>query len=125
MTAEEIRMVSEGCPNDQDVPVRTHTDEELSQLAKDIHAGRVFTSLYCSRPELLRSIFMPIAFGSGPGIFDDCGGNPGMLYEYLDRAGPMAINGYPMFFSVQWLTQEEVRMVMAKVEQINKLLAQL
>jgi len=29
-----------------------------------------------------------------------------MLYEYMDKAGPRAINGYPCFFSMRILWKE-------------------
>jgi hypothetical protein len=45
-------------------------------------------------------IFMPLAImaaDSGPSFIQDAW----MLFEYRDKAGPVCINGYPIFFSVQ------------------------
>ena len=88
------------------------TEQELKQIAKDLYAGRIFTNLHLQPSEqesLLFSVFMPLVFirketKGGKKFFED---EPSMIYEYVDRAGPMAINGYPIFTSFQYLTEEE------------------
>lgn len=88
------------------------TDQELKQIAKDLYAGRIFTNFHLQPSEqerLLFSVFMPLVFlkketKSSKKFFED---EPFMIFEYVDKAGPMAINGYPIFESLQYLTEEE------------------
>lgn len=85
------------------------TDDELKLLARDINAGRVFTSNHLPEhdQDMLRMIFMMIAFME-PADVDALQANKiAVFYEYLDKAGPRSINGYPSFFSVQTLNVDD------------------
>jgi hypothetical protein len=90
------------------------TDAELKQLAKDVWDGKVFTDCHIEEmPDeifigTLKMIFMPLALFGKEDYEDFQKQKPGMVYEYLDQAGPRSINGYPSFFSFQFLTEEEL-----------------
>ena len=43
-----------------------------------------------------------------------------MVYEYMDKAGPMAIDGMPMFCSFRFLNQEDAKKVYEKYIQIKE-----
>ena len=81
------------------------TTEELKQIAIDIYHGKIFTDRHIrteeKTPSLLGMIFMPILFWDAPPPDID------MLFEYLDKAGPRAINGYPMFDSCRYLNESD------------------
>lgn len=51
---------------------------------------------------------MPLALGAADKIDAD---KVGMLYEYMDKAGPRSVNGYPCFFSFRWLDKRDSRRV--------------
>lgn len=106
------------------------TDPVLEQLAQDIVGGRVFHSLY-SLPQHedpveafrdLQSSFMILALGD-EAFFDQMEKNKIVCcYEYLDKAGPMAVNGRPVFFSASMLNANEQRRLHEKVLEVDALL---
>jgi hypothetical protein len=69
------------------VDYKPMTEEEIKKLAKDIYTGLVFTDRH-----------IQVA-------------SPGMIYEYMDKAGPMSINGMPMFCSFRFISQEDAKKV--------------
>jgi hypothetical protein len=87
------------------------TDQELRELAMEMISGIVFTSLQVETQSLIQMVFMPLIF-----ISDDMRKNwdenpeeaPAMLYESMAKAGPQAINGYPMFTSLHYLNKKEL-----------------
>lgn len=100
--------------------VRNRTDDELKQLARDIHGGRVFTDRNIRRPEgaptetqaeivasLIGHIFMPLGLIDGESRARLLAQEPMLFYEYLSKAGPRSMNGYPMFMSLNIITKEE------------------
>lgn len=81
------------------------TPEELRGLAVDVVDGRVFTSDQVET-EMLRSVFMAVHFMNQETIDkweNEPENAPALLYEYISEAGPMAINGYPVFTSFRIL----------------------
>ena len=98
------------------------TDEELKQIAKDLYAGQIFTDRHVSNPDLLSSVFMVLAFMQsetkvGKTFYDN---PPALIYEYMDKAGPMGINGMPMFTSFCQLDKEECDKMFAYYEKVKE-----
>jgi hypothetical protein len=98
------------------------TDDELKKVAEDIFAGRIFTDRHI-KPEdqkaLLHTIFLPLVFMADEGVKKMRDAKIDVLYEYLDKAGPRMINGYPCFFSMSFLNEEEAKKVFELVEKIR------
>lgn len=91
------------------------TDDELKELGRDLHAGRLFTDQHLrpgDRPEMLLHIFMPLALMEDDQWERWKASGPHVIFEYLDKAGPRSINGYPTFLSVQALTEAEWTVVL-------------
>lgn len=89
---------------------------ELHQIAEDLFAGRIYTDRHIPEHEgahALGMVFMPLALGADLTTLGFSETNPpGMIYEYLDKAGPRSCNGMPAFFSMHVLTQTEAEEVM-------------
>lgn len=83
------------------------TDDEIRQLVKDMLSGAVFTSQQIDTVELLPMVFMPLAMIGKERIEELQAANIIMFYEYMHKAGPRGINGYPMFLSMQVLNLED------------------
>jgi hypothetical protein len=86
------------------------TDEELRQLGIDFYKGAVFTSMNISpehMQEMFTSVFMAICFLDQESKKELLDQNPYVFYEYMSKAGPSSINGYPCFLTFQWVTREE------------------
>lgn len=89
-----------------EVPPRMSADD-LAKFVADFIEGRIFTSAQIRDPDLTANIFMPIAFGAFAGMTRDDAEQIGCVWEYLDQAGPTAINGYPIFFSCRLMRMED------------------
>jgi hypothetical protein len=90
----------------------------LRSLALDIVEGKVFGSWSLRNPDKdLQLVFMVLLFCKKGDIPEDIGA----IYEYIDRAGPTAINGMPTFFSCRFLTQAEYEEVCEYVQEIRKI----
>ena len=89
------------------------TDDELKVLAQDIYKGNVFIT---NNPEYIDS-FMPIMLSTT--LPEDIGS----IYEYLSEAGPLAVNGRPIFFSCHILTVAETKKVVKYAEKVAEVMA--
>ena len=96
-------------------------EDEINKLAQALLGGSVFTSQHLKHedPNLWASevamVWLPIGLGmlEQPGVREAFVEHRYVFYEYLDKASPRSVNGYPCFFSVklcpweQWLTVVE------------------
>jgi len=96
------------------------TEEEIKKLADDIYSGLVFTDRHIKNLDDISRVFMPLALLSGAQIEEFKVDMPGMIYEYIDKAGPLSIDGMPMFLSFRCLNQEDEKKVYEKYLQIKK-----
>jgi len=88
---------------------RVKTDEEVKQLVVDVVGGRVFCDYMVpeGQTNTMQMVFMPLALMSredGENLIEN---EASMLYEYLDKAGPRSVNGFPGFFSFQVLNRAD------------------
>ena len=116
------------------------SDKELKEIAKDMYHNVIFSNMHI-RPNdshLTMSIFMTFAM-IGPGMHSDgeresaIDGvleeefynkwleNIGMIYEYMEKASPRGINGYPMFMSVNYLDKEDTKKVLEYYDKYKEL----
>lgn len=96
-------------------PLTPLTDEELTTLARDIVTNRVFIT---GDAEKARMCFLVI------GLVDPntLPSNLGAVWEYVEKAGPMAINGLPMFFSAHFIAIEDIEPLRVKIEGMEQAL---
>jgi hypothetical protein len=82
---------------------RRKTDDELKQIAIDILEGRIFTDQMVRELDkngpIIGSIFMPLLWGALKDTPEEELKDIAIIYEYLDKAAPRSVNGYPTFFS--------------------------
>ena len=96
-------------------------DKELKQIAMDLADGKIFTDRHFSLQEaetLAQMVFMPLALMDEQQVPLFMAEQPHLIYEYYDKAGPRAINGYPMFFSMQWLRKDEAATMFGYYEKL-------
>lgn len=89
--------------NTQLKPVARMSDDEIADVVRGLVAGSIFTAAQCP-PEMLTSVFMVLGLG---GLGQNDPETVGMIYEYMDKANPMAINGFPTFFSCKLIHKED------------------
>lgn len=71
------------------------TGDEINDMARGIVANQYFVATQAP-PDMLTSIFMVLGLGGGADLDWDKVGN---VVEEMSKANPMAVNGYPTFFS--------------------------
>lgn len=76
--------------------------EDLKQFAIALTEGRVFTSAHLRRDGDLLSSFMVLALIDPPPPPDFLD-KVGVVWEWMDRAAPRAVNGNPCFFSARFM----------------------
>lgn len=85
------------------------TDEEITELARGIVTNRIWAAW---DPETLDSsfgIFLSLAASGAAAQGQDNSwlGDIGLVYEELSRANERSVNGYPSFFSAQYINRED------------------
>lgn len=98
------------------------TDREIKELALGIYKGEIFTSLQIRENDtyLLSTIFMPLMFMDKEQIDKMEKHKAYMFYANMSEAGPRAINGYPIFMSMNYINEEDCKKVLEKYEVIKK-----
>lgn len=92
------------------------TEDEIAETVIGIVQARIFTGSQCP-PDMLASVFMPLALGGLEGIDWDELGN---VIEDLSKAGPMAVNGYPMFFSCRLIHIKDWEVIAERVPKAHE-----
>lgn len=105
------------------------TPEEVKELALGIMSGAVFTDRSLGEHDMLGMVFMPYLF-----MDDDMkrqtlkvilpkgekSKRMGMIYEFMDKAGPQAVNGMPIFHTMKVIGPDDVDRVASVMESIGK-----
>jgi hypothetical protein len=86
--------------------------EDLKKIAIDIANNKIFTSQHCPQ-DMIGNVFTLLMFGT---LRQYNISSIGLLYEYIDTAGPMCINGYPIFLSHRMLNKKDTRKVFRMVD---------
>jgi hypothetical protein len=78
-------------------------DKERRKLAMEIATGKVFGSWMVPKgqEQMLSSIFIVLVLGGK--LPEDTA----QVYEYYSEAGPLSVNGYPIFFSCRVIKQDD------------------
>lgn len=115
----EIKEPEETWVDEKELVLPDHSEEEINTLARDLFHGKIFTSNHCRDPEDLKHVFMIIALGAFADYKKESLDKVGMVYEYLDKAGPRSVNGYPMFMSMQLLNRSDTTKVFDKYNRLK------
>src|SRR5262249_16570090 len=96
------------------------TDAEIRQLAEDLYRGLIFTDRHIgNQPNLIKSVFMPLFFLEEKDIESLKQAKIGLFFEYIKEAGPMFINGFPIFSSMQMLSDDDAKRLFAVHDKIK------
>ena len=108
------------------------TDEEIKELAVGLMGRAVYTDfdVFDAGGDLALT-FMPLAFMEDrdrEALIKFLMPDPemesyGMVYEWMDQAGPRYVNGQPMFFSIQILSPGDRERLVAVLERLRAVLA--
>lgn len=101
------------------------TPEELTEIAKKIHSGAIFSTLsvHANDTHLLGSIFMPLLF-AGEELREAWKKEPPhLVFCDMSKAMPRGINGYPCFAECAFLNEREFAFVRDKLKKIEEAMA--
>jgi len=120
------------------------TNDELKQLVRDVYDQKIFTSLQCDSSNMSMIFMPSMFMGVGPiepslvennqinrknklqyiedkliheketPEREEYMKNIGMVYEYMDKAGPRSVNGYPCFMSMQIVSYDDAQRFVEK-----------
>ena len=93
-------------------------DKEIRKLALDIANNQVFGSWMIKQDNILQTVFMPLIFMDKEQKEDLVKKEIVHMYEYYSEAGPRAINGCPIFFSMGLITKTEMEKLGPMVDDI-------
>lgn len=107
-------------------PGRLHSDAQLRKLAMDVNAGHVFGSWMLGPHDqhIYSMVFMTLAFMKPEMIEDMKRKEVVQIYEYLNKAGPRSVNGFPMFTSHHELTKADVEKLTELIAELKKRLGE-
>jgi len=97
--------------------------QDLKEIAKGIHRGEIFTSNHVRQnesPDILGMIFMPLVFMNEKDRKDLIEKKVTVFYANMKDAAPRSINGYPIFFSMSYLTDAEWLKVLQYLKKLEK-----
>jgi len=99
-------------PTETAPPLAPLTDDEITALARDIVTNLVYIS---NRPEAIQNSFMIMMLASP----DQIPPNIGAVYEYYAKAGPLAVNGMPTFFSAKFVPAESMEALWDAIQRMR------
>ncbi len=102
-----------------------YTHPEKREIAIGIFNGSIFTSAQIEKKDmnLFPSIFFVLMLMEKKQRDEIISGDIGVFWEYMNKASPRSINGYPMFASVRTLNKadwEDVRKMVLKLTEASK-----
>lgn len=97
------------------------SDEEIRTLAEDLYRGRIFTDRHIKGDgeRMARSVFMGLNFLSDKDLKMYRKWNVGLFYEYMDKACPVSVNGYPTFMSFRILSEDDAKRLFTMHDKIK------
>lgn len=97
--------------------INNMTEKQINQVALDLFNGKIFTDRHLTEHDDVAMVFMPLVFG---GLDEETRKEIGLIYQNMDQAGPMSVNGKPTFFSMRFANKEDTKKIFTKCKAIDK-----
>lgn len=81
------------------------TAEQKKEFFEDFLSGRIVSDRQMKSGEDVLAVFMVLALSTKPP--ESFLNKLAMVYERLDKAGPLSMNGLPMFMSCSFMHQDD------------------
>lgn len=94
------------------------SEDVLNDVARGLVAGHIYTDRHCGPDVAL--VFLPLGLMEREELQKLVESKPGLIYERIDKAGPMSVNGRPQFFSLSMLNESDAAKVFAKCQAITE-----
>jgi hypothetical protein len=101
--------VLDGSGGSELMKVERLTDEEITDLARAIVTNRVYAAWTTEALDNSFGMFLMMIAGSAADLGQDVDwmNDIGMVYEDIAKASERSVNGYPTFFSAQYVHRED------------------
>jgi hypothetical protein len=96
-------------------------EDAIRRLARDAYTGKAFLTL---KPEDVEYSFGGVLTMITPQLAPEYIESIGACWEYMTEAGPLAVNGRPMFLSIRFVNKEDVKLVVEEMKRIHALIEQ-
>lgn len=83
------------------------TDDQLREFVLGLCDGKLFTSEHVKNERDIPMIFMPLALGAIGDWSKEELAEIGVVWEWLKEAGPLGVNGNPLFFSMRLMHKDD------------------
>ncbi len=91
-------------------PVPRMSKDELKTFVRDCADNKIYVMQMIDDPKrMLGSVFMMIGLAGFGNVDLD---SIGTIYEYLDKAGPVGVNGHPSFLSHRYMHKDDWDLVL-------------
>lgn len=95
------------------------SDADIKEFVLGLADGRLFTSAHVGNPRDVMLVFMVLALM--PNRFpEDYARKVGVLWEWLEKAGPRSVNGMPCFFSARIMHVDDWKRALDAYERFKK-----
>jgi len=96
------------------------TDDEIKALARALLKHEVFMSDCIRTPDEIPLVFMTLNFMKTEDLDQMKKDGVVHLWECLKNAGPLSMNGYPLFFSHHAITKDDYTKVRAEWRRLRE-----
>lgn len=96
----------------------------LAEIGVRIAEGSIFCSAQIpsnQQEHMLSMVFMPLVFMKPSSKAKLIANKVEILFEEVSKAGPMGVNGFPIFTSFQTLSAEEWKIVLSKIKEYDEM----
>ena len=101
-------------PEQPKPPKRILTDEQVKEVAQGLLNNKYFISSMIAAGEgtdFLGCVFMPLGLMKIEQLEKLMEEGACIFYEEWSKAGPRSVNGYPIFFTMRYMSEEDYRLV--------------
>lgn len=85
--------------------VHSMNRKEIHEFVMGLCDGKIWTDRHCHSARDVPSCFMVLALGGLPEQWTE--ENLGLIWEWIHKAGPIAVNGQPTFFSCNLMSKKD------------------
>ena len=96
-------------------------DEVLKEIALGILEGRIFCDRQIDNKDLVPQVFMILALMDENTAEQLKEQNICLIYEYMNKAGPVGVNGMPVFMSMRCLNREDTEQMLRYYGEAQKM----
>ena len=102
-----------------DAAIKRRDEDAIRRLARDVITGKAYLTIKTEEVGYSFGGFLTIAL---PQMSKEYVDSIGAVWEFLSEAGPMAMNGRPMFLSARFVNKEDVALVVAEVRRLTEVM---